>query len=216
MTPRVTPALLGGERAWRRQSREVRRQRLLDQDVGAGLGGQDRGLGVERVRGRQQDGLGPGLVPAWLRRRRRASRRDRAAKASARVEARRRRRRRTRTRAGSPRPGRGSRRPSRSRPGRSVRRRAIVRPSGKVLGDHPPEEGERLGHLVHAVHAVLDADPAFDNDGRPGSGRWRRSRSAPCRSRRGGGWASSRASRRPGGGRRGSPLRRGIGRWRAC
>src|SRR4051812_15190147 len=30
----------------------------------------------------------------------------------------------------------------------------------EMLGDLGPQEGERPGHLVHAVHAVLDADPA--------------------------------------------------------
>ena len=31
---------------------------------------------------------------------------------------------------------------------------------GKYFATHPPQERERLGHLVHAVHAVFDADPA--------------------------------------------------------
>src|SRR6516162_4549669 len=29
----------------------------------------------------------------------------------------------------------------------------------EILRDLPPQEGERLGHLVHAVHPVLDAHP---------------------------------------------------------
>ena len=41
---------------------EARRHRLLDQDMGAGLGREDRRPGVERVRRGDRDGLGPRLV----------------------------------------------------------------------------------------------------------------------------------------------------------
>src|SRR6476659_453826 len=31
----------------------------------------------------------------------------------------------------------------------------------EMLFYHAPQESQRLGHLVHAVHAILDADPAL-------------------------------------------------------
>src|SRR5579871_4082014 len=30
----------------------------------------------------------------------------------------------------------------------------------EILRAHAPQKGQRFGHLLHAVHAVLDADPA--------------------------------------------------------
>src|SRR5438105_4516053 len=43
----------------------------------------------------------------------------------------------------------------------SAVRTAFIASPGKIPGGHSPEESQRLGHLVHAVHAVFDADPAL-------------------------------------------------------